>query len=85
MGRPAASKANRRFAVDFAHLVTRRTDVLGSTIARCGKCSIYSLLKSASPAVVRDANTGPRDGISEVEFNKELQVYYLLRWKYMQD
>ena len=73
MGRPAASDANRRFAVSFANLLTRRTDY-HSTIARCGTCSLYDLLKSARPAIARDANTGPRDGISEAEFNKALQV-----------
>ena len=77
MGRPAASEANRGLAVRFANLLTRRTDNPYSTIARCGPCSIYGLLKSAIPTVVRDTNAGPRDGISEVEFNKVLQVYHI--------
>ncbi len=74
MGRPAASAANRQFAVEFARLVTRRTDCHTSTIARCGVCSIYCLLKMVRPSIIRDANKGPREGISEVEFNKALQV-----------
>ncbi len=74
MGRPAASEANKNFAVAVAHLVTQRTDDPSDTIARCGKCSIFALLKIFSPAIVRDQDTGPRDGISEVELNKALQV-----------
>ncbi len=74
MGRPAASKANKIFAVALAHLLTHHTDNPSDTIARCGKCSVFALLKLISPAIVRDNDTGPRDGISEVELNKALQV-----------
>ena len=58
----------------FANLITRRTDCENTVIARSGFCSIYNILKSVRPAVVRDATRGPRDGISEVEFNKSLQA-----------
>ncbi len=78
MGRPAASEANKQFAVALAHMVTHRTDNPSDTIARCGKCSVFALLKMFCPGVVRDCNTSPRDGISEVELNKALQVCKLL-------
>lgn len=74
MGRPAASEANKQLSVLFANLITCRSDSRGSTIARCGKCSIYALFKSVIPDAVRDLQTGTRDGVSEVEFNKVLQV-----------
>jgi hypothetical protein len=74
MGRPAASEENRKLAVAMALTVTRRSISSHDTIARCGKCSIFALFKLLSPGNVRDSNSGPRDGISEVEFNKALQV-----------
>ena len=74
MGRPAASGENKQFAVALAHLVTHRTDNPSDTIARRGKCSIFALLKIFYPSIVRDNDKGPRDGISEVELNKALQV-----------
>ena len=73
MGRPSASDTNRQFAVHFARLVTRQSE-FESMIARCGVCSIYDLLKKLRPGLVRDPDQGPRDGLSEVEFNKALQV-----------
>ena len=74
MGRPAASEANKIFAVDISKLVTRSTEKAQDTIARCGTCSIYALVKLIRPQVLREYEKGPRDGISEVEFNKTLQV-----------
>ena len=75
MGRPVASISNRRFAVALANLLTRSTGCPHNAIARSGKCSIFSLLRVIRPSIVRDSDTGPRDGISEVEFNKALQVF----------
>ncbi len=77
MGRPAASKENKKLAVAIAVMVTRKTDQTGSpddTIARSGKCSIYALLNLLIPNIIRSTDSGIRDGISEVEFNKALQV-----------
>jgi hypothetical protein len=79
MGRPAASDANKRLAVEFANLVTVRKEVASSTIARCGRYSIYAIFRSIIPNVARDMDKGPRDGISEVEFNKVLQVFIRIR------
>jgi hypothetical protein len=55
-------------------MLTRQTDNPSDTIARCGKCSIFALLTILSPSIIRENNSGPRDGISEVELNKALQV-----------
>jgi hypothetical protein len=55
-------------------MVTRKTDNPSNTVARSGKCSIYALLKVLCPSIIRNNNSGLRDGISEVEFNKVLQV-----------
>ena len=74
MGRPVASHSNKMFAVAFANLLTRFTGCAHSFIARSGKCSLFSLLRMLRPSIVRDSDTGPRDGITEVEFNKALQV-----------
>ena len=74
MGRPAASQENKAIAVAFANLVTRQTDSHDDVVARSGRCSIFSVLKGSCPAIIRDGADGPRDGITEVEFNKALQV-----------
>ena len=74
MGRPAASTANKRFAVAMAQLVTRVTDDPQDTVPRCGTCSIYALVEIVRPSILRTFESGPRDGVSEVEFNKSLQV-----------
>ena len=74
MGRPVASHSNKMLAVAFANLLTRSTGCAHSFIARSGKCSLFSLLRMLRPSIVRDSDTGPRDGITEVEFNKALQV-----------
>ncbi len=74
MGRSAASEKNKAVAVAFAQLVTQKTDNPDDIIARCGKCSIYAVLKEVCPLIVRDENSGPRERISEVEINKALQV-----------
>jgi hypothetical protein len=74
MGRPAASPENKKLSVAIAFLLTRQTDNSSDTIARCGKCSIFAVLKILCPTIIRENNTGPRDGISEIEFNKALQV-----------
>ena len=77
MGRPAACPAHRKLAVDFAKLVTRHSSNSRDTIARSGSCSIFELFQIFRPAAVRLGNLGPRNGISEVEFNKALQVSVL--------
>jgi hypothetical protein len=74
MGRPAASLHSKRFALDMASLVTVATENPNDTIARCGPCSIFALVKQVYPAIVREFDSGPRDGLSEIELNKALQV-----------
>jgi hypothetical protein len=79
MGRPAASEVNKNLAVEMALIVTRISISSNDMIARSGKCSVYALFKTLCPGIVRESNFGPRDGISEVEFNKALQVCILLQ------
>jgi hypothetical protein len=43
-------------------------------LARCGRCSLFATIQEMYPHIIREADTGDRDGISEVEFNKILQV-----------
>lgn len=74
MGRPAASETNKALALEFARLVTEKTDNPNDIIARSGSLSMYSALVATCPSIIRRDNTGPRDGISEAEFNKVLQV-----------
>ena len=73
MGRPAASLHNKRFALGVASLVTIATDDSKDTVARCGTCSIFALVNRVCPAIIR-GNDGPRDGLTEMELNKALQV-----------
>ena len=82
MGRPAVSPANKKIAVSIALMVTRKTDNPSDTIARSGKCSIFTLLKILSPSIIRENKEGPRDGITEIEFNKALQVFKGINSKY---
>ena len=74
MGRPTASLLNRHLAIAIAKIVTAETDCPSDTVARCGPCSIFAVVKHACPAIVRELDYGARDGISEVELNKALQV-----------
>jgi hypothetical protein len=74
MGRPTASKENKQFAVAVAKLVTMETGSPMDMIARSGQCSLYHFLKGQFPWIVRDGHFGVRDGVSEVELNKTLQV-----------
>jgi hypothetical protein len=85
MGRPAASEANKNLAVAIALTVTRDTTSKHDTVARGGICSIYALFKLLRPGAVRENSLGPRDGISEVEFNKALQVYFQLYAQFPHD
>jgi hypothetical protein len=74
MGRPTASKENKALAVAIASLATKPTNNPEDIVARCGSCSLFIMLKSICPIIVRDWDMGPRDGVSEVELNKALQV-----------
>ncbi len=74
MGRPCASKENKRAALAFASIVTKQTMDHDDLLARCGRCSLFAALQEMYPHIIREADTGDRDGISEVEFNKFLQV-----------
>jgi hypothetical protein len=74
MGRPTASKENKEFSLAFAQLTTCQSESCDQIVARCGECSIFALLRMTFPTIVRNEDAIPRDGISEVEFNKVLQV-----------
>ena len=74
MGRPSASPENKTIALEFAKLVTRKTSNSNDLLARCGRCSLFSALQEMFPQIVRDGTRLARDGLTEVEFNKLLQV-----------
>ena len=71
MGRPTASDTNRRAALALARVLTRLTGNADDVVARCGECGLYSAVGEVFPQIVR---AGARDGVSEVELNKTLQV-----------
>jgi hypothetical protein len=70
-GRPTASDTNRRVALALARILTRLTGNVDDVVARCGKCGMYSVVEEVFPQIVR---AGARNGISEVELNKALEV-----------
>jgi hypothetical protein len=74
MGRPCASQENKMAALAFASLITQHSSNPDDLLARCGRCSLFATLQEMFPHITRDADGGDRDGISEVEFNKILQV-----------
>jgi hypothetical protein len=74
MVRPAASDVNKSIALTFAASITQITHNTADIVARCGRCGLFSALSDVYPQIVRDGLSGVRDGISEVEFNKTLQV-----------
>jgi hypothetical protein len=71
MGRPTASDTNRRAGLALVRALTRLTADALDIVARCGGCGLYSAVGELLPQIVR---AGARDGISEVELNKTLQV-----------
>ncbi len=74
MVRPVASDLNKAVALAFAASVTKITQDTDDTVARCGRCGLFSALRDVYPQTVRAEHLGARDGISEMEFNKTLQV-----------
>ncbi len=74
MVRPAASDLNKSIALTFAVSITQITQDESNIVARCGRCGLFSALSDVYPHIVRDGLSGIRDGISEAEFNKTLQV-----------
>jgi hypothetical protein len=74
MVRPIASDKNKAIALTFAASVTQFTHDTEDTVARCGRCGLFSALRKVYPQSVRDEHSGARDGISEMELNKTLQV-----------
>jgi hypothetical protein len=74
MVRPVASDTNKAIALAFAASVTKITQDAEDIVARCGRCGIFSALRDVFPQTVRDHCLGVRDGVSEMEFNKLLQV-----------
>eukprot|EP00287_Rhodomonas_sp_CCMP768_P002493 CAMPEP_0196719664 /NCGR_PEP_ID=MMETSP1091-20130531/2597_1 /TAXON_ID=302021 /ORGANISM="Rhodomonas sp., Strain CCMP768" /LENGTH=314 /DNA_ID=CAMNT_0042060687 /DNA_START=30 /DNA_END=974 /DNA_ORIENTATION=+ len=74
MGRPSASPENRAFAVFLAHAVTKKSTSRFDFVARSGPLSLFSALAKMFPAYARtEDGQGFRDGVSEVQLNKELQ------------
>ena len=71
MGRPTASQTNRGVALAFAQMVSEKSEDPNDIIARSGSFSMYAALQATCPFAVR---SGRREGITEVEFNKVLQV-----------
>ena len=84
MGRPSASPENKTIALEFAKVVTRKTSSSYDLLARCGRCSLFSALREMFPQIVREGTRLARDGLTEVEFNKLLQVQASLiaMWKF---
>ena len=78
MVRPTASAINKSIAFTFAASITQITQNAKDVVARCGRCGLFSALSDVYPHIVRDGLSGVRDGVSEVEFNKTLQVAMLL-------
>ena len=76
MVRPSASAENKLIAIEFAKTVTCKTDNPEDFLARCGRCSLFSTLQEMFPQIVRDGECTARDGLTEVEFNKALQVRF---------
>ena len=74
MGRPSASAENKVIAIEFAKAVTRKTSDPKDLLARCGRCSLFSVFQEMFPQIVRDGTSSARHGLTEVEFNKLLQV-----------
>lgn len=74
MGRAAASEVNKAVALAFAKIITQRSEDPHDLVARCGRYSIYSTFRDMYPFLVREGQLDNREGVSEVEFNKVLQV-----------
>jgi hypothetical protein len=59
-------------ALAFASIITTPSSDPDALLARCGRCSLFAAFQEMFPHIIREA--GERDCISEVEFNKLLQV-----------
>mmetsp|Transcript_49196 Transcript_49196/g.100451 ORF Transcript_49196/g.100451 Transcript_49196/m.100451 type:complete len:259 (+) Transcript_49196:115-891(+) len=72
MVRPSASPKNRAFGVLFAQSVTVKQDgpLTIHSVGRTGTDSLHALLSVAFPDAVRQNR---RRGLSEIEFNKEVE------------
>ena len=65
-------------ALTFAKAITRHTGDAEDLIARCGRCCLFSTLQEMFPLATRSGPDGHKDGVSEVEFNKLLQVLKII-------
>jgi hypothetical protein len=74
MVRPVAYDLNKAVAVSFAATITKTTQETTDLVARCGRCGLFSALRDVYPQTTRNEFSGIRDGVSEMEFNKSLQV-----------
>ncbi len=82
MGRPTASLQVKSASLAFVRMITRVTGDTLDMLARCGCCSVFSVLREVAPSLARLGDSGNRDGISEVELNKLLQVHMHLIQKF---
>ena len=69
-----SSESNRSAALALAQVITRKSDIPEDSIARRGSCSIFSVLLATCPPIIQNGNSRDRKGVSEIEFNKLLQV-----------
>jgi hypothetical protein len=78
MVRPTPSETNKKVALAFARAVTLTTNKKKDEVARSGPSSIFSALVDIYPQAVYCGPSSRRDGISEMVFNKTLQVVAIL-------
>lgn len=79
MVRAAASPKNREFAVVFSQTVTEKTcgaSPASSIVGRSGDNSLFEVFGQCFPSAVR---THSRNGVTLIEFNKELERAEFLR------
>jgi hypothetical protein len=73
MPRPRVSPENQQFAIEFAKMVTTDEGAADHCVARHGPLSIYAMLQTCHPRVIRDDTaTSNRKGISKAEFLRAL-------------
>ena len=57
-------------------LLLKSLETQVDTVARNGHSGLFSALRDVYPQTVRDELSRVRDGVSEMEFNKTLQVVH---------
>ena len=61
-------------ALAYAKSVTIQTGDPDDLLPRSGNCSLFCILQEMHPQIVRNGFDGQRNGISEVELDKSLEV-----------